>query len=243
MSNNKLSIAFIVLIFFGLIISSCEKEFVVENYDPAINQGNPDTTGVGDTTGIGDTSRNCKACAYIPVCNGATYTYADTMLGQPASTTQNIQIVKDTLIGSLTFQKLADGNFMNCKNGETTTLAYNQATAGGATIPEVRLIMLKANEPVGSTWTSTIDNNGTLVEYVYKIVYKGEARTVAGRNYTDVINVNMITYTSLGGVRVEYSKTDYFYARGVGLIEAIIYNSSTGGSVQYHRVLQSYLIP
>lgn len=249
MTNNKLSITFLILIFFGLIISSCEKEFVVENYDPATNTGGGGTIGGGDTTGGGttggvDTTRDCKACAYIPICNGSTFTYSDTTNGIATVATENYQIVKDTLIGSMTFQKLTDGKFWNCTNGESTLIVYSPVNIDGTTtVDEARMIMLKANEPVNTTWTSVAnESNGMSYDYVSKIVSKGAARTVAGRNYPDVIHVNIIGYITFNGTRDENTITDYFYARGVGVIEVLIHEP-TLGTLVYHRTLQSYMIP
>lgn len=237
MKTKKLSFPFIILML-SFAIFSCEKEFVVDNYDPTTGGGGIiDTTGGGGGGGI-DTTRDCRACAYIPTCNGTVYTYRDSS-DVVSTVTQTFQIIKDTLIGGKTYQKsLSEGvtQYLNCTNGETTSIEYMVTNPVTNTLDEVKVILLKANSPVNSTWNATI--NGQNIDYVFKIISKGP-RTVNGVNYPDVIHVNVKNSFAFPGLIQE---EDIFYARGVGAIEYIIYDMETG-AVDFHRTLQSYIIP
>lgn len=240
MKYNKLSFTFFLMICFGLIISSCEKEFSVENYNTTTNPGGGTTIGGGTTGGADstDTTRNCRACAYLPVCSGSVYNYLDSS-DIIETNTLGIDVVKDTTIDGKIFQKIiSEGvyTYMNCTNGESTILEYLVTTAGGNTMDQVKRILLKDNVPVNTTWNATV--NGQNVDYVSKIISKGP-RTVNGINYPDVIEVQVKNnFTPAGAMDIEH----LFYARGVGTVEYIIYDSQTG-AVNFHRILQSYNIP
>ena len=239
MTTKKLSFPFIILML-SFAIFSCEKEFVVDNYDPATGSGGIviDTTGGGGGGGAIDTTRNCRACEYIPTCPGTIYTYKDSS-EEVTTVSQTFTIVKDTLIGGKTYQKsLSEGvtQYLNCTNGETTSIEYIVTNPVTNTLDELKVILLKANSPVNSTWNGTI--NGQNIDYVSKIISKGP-RTVNGINYPDVIHLNVKNSFAFPGFTQE---EDIFYARGIGAIEYIIYDMQTG-AVDFHRTLQSYIIP
>ncbi|MEO5966638.1 MAG: hypothetical protein ABIP68_05150, partial [Ferruginibacter sp.] len=208
-----------------------------------------DTTGGGgviDTTG-GGTTRDCKACVYIPICDSSFYKYKDTINGTAGTVTSNYRITRDTTIGGKVFQKLyvdaTNYAYYNCTNGVTTSIIYNPTSLNGTTyLIKVEMINLKANEPVNATWRSTIDYNGQLMHYDYKIISKGNPRTVDGRTYADVIRVGLTNISETPGQGTMVSGTgDYYYARGVGLIEVVL--TDAGGNPGMHRVLESYIIP
>ena len=262
MTTKKLSSPFIILILLFAIFS-CEKEFVVDNYDPSTGGiidttgggggGVIDTTGGGggvDTTGTGGgdtTAAQCKACVYIPICDGSYYKYNDTLNGSGSVAIYNYDVVLDTTIDGKIFKKLyTDATsfaYYNCTRGETRNIVYNATSVNGtAFILKADMILLKANEPVNTTWRATVNNNGQELLYDFKIISKGSARTVNGINYPDVIKVEMVNSMDVPGQgNVVATTTYYYYAKGVGLIEGWTFN--TAGVTQFHRVLVDHNIP
>ena len=221
----------IILFVIAMLIISCQKEL-----------------SFGDTIGAGTTTP-CKTCSYIPFCNGASYTYIDTTAGTGTTSIQTISVVKDTTIDGKIFQKFSNpgsDGYYNCTSGISTIIAYQVPTSGG-TVMKIEQIELKANEPVGATWSNTIINGiGQNVDYNYKIVAKGASKLVLGINYSDVIQVHLktsITVPVLGTIVV--GESDYFYANNIGLIDNINYTviPSLPPIVSLHRVLKTYSIP
>ena len=66
---------------------------------------------------------------------------------------------------------------------------------------------------------------------------------VNGKTYTDVIHVYTETGISIPIIGFIVTNTsDYYYASGIGLIEAII-SDPNSGTVLEHRALNSYFVP
>jgi hypothetical protein len=224
-----------------IIFTSCQKDLTFDN------SGVP-KTGTGTGTGTGSNS-DCKACSYLPMCNGAWYTYNDTLGGTASSTTDTLLVIKDTTIDSKTFAKIYSpvsktNIYYNCTNGASRLIAYNSTTFGGSNITVADITILKANLPLGGTWKDQLTNpTGQQVTYADSIVEKSISRTVNGKTYNDVIHVYVetgIDVPVLGFLVVTI--TDYYFAKGVGQIEAII-SDATSGVIFEHRALKSYFIP
>jgi hypothetical protein len=240
----NLFVALIALCFF----TSCQKELV--GPDGATTITNPSTA----TSNLG----TCKDCIYIPTCDGSVYNYSDTsgaIPGTPPTITPNsftYRFIADTTIGGVVYQKLKlEGQttnqftYFNCSAGVTKTINYSATTTGGSVYSEIKLTILKANEAVGATWTDQIVQSPTQTAiYDYTIVAKGISRTVSGIVYPDVIQVNTVTSASVGGMVIPAGNSSYYFAKGVGLIEAANYVDFLGTPMQVlHRVLVSAQIP
>ena len=229
--------SFFGLILLSLFLFSCEKETSEEN---GLLPGSGGNAGGG-----GNNNAVCKSCSYIPWCSGSTYTYVDTSSTGASTSSSSLTILSDTTIAGVVYSKTSAGgniSYHNCSNGVTTLIAYNASSTGGTTLNEAKTIMLKANEPLGTNWTSTINNNGTNLDYKFSIIAKSVPRTVLGVNYPDVIHVHLIVSTTVPVIgTVVGAEGDYYYARNVGLIENISYDGN--GTMTLHRVLQSYQIP
>ena len=224
-----------------LIASSCQKELSFDNSG---------VSGGGTTGGTtGGTSTDCKACVYMPVCNGAYYTFYDTLPGSTSITTDTFRVIKDTSIAGKTFVKVFSPltqayNYYNCTDGATRVIGYNKTTQAGNTIILADVTFIKANLPVGGTWQDNFNNPlGQPVVYNSKIAAKSISRTINGKVFPDVIHV----YTEAGidvpilGFTV-VGVTDYYFAKGVGLVEAVLTNPATG-TIDQHRVIKDYYIP
>ncbi len=230
MKTSIFSIAFL-----AIFLISCQKEVSLEK-----------STGGG---GAGSGLVACKDCIYIPMCDGTWYTYNDTLLGNAQIATDTLRFIKDTTISSLSFKKFLSPaaqafSYVNCNNGISRVIAYNPIGAGGTTVNKIDLTMLKANLAVNGSWTDTIDNGtGQQVLYTSTIKAKGISRTLNGQVFADVIHVYVETGIDLPGFGFFLTNTsDYYYARGVGLVEALIEDPSSGTVLQ-HRVIKAYFIP
>ena len=222
----------------AVALTGCQKELSFET------SGVPGGTGTG-----GSSSADCKACVYFPVCDGSVYTYYDTLSTNASVITDTFHFIKDTIIDNKTFVKnfspLTQAyTYFNCTDGATRIIAYNASTLGGNTLSVADLTMLKANLPAGGVWQDKLTNPfGQQVTYLDSIAAKGVSRTVNGKTFPDVIQVNQqsgVDVPLLGFIVV--TEGDYYFARGVGQIEVVITDPATGTVIQ-HRAIKSYYIP
>ncbi len=228
MKKNLSALAACCLIFF----TSCDKDISVEYGE--LNP-NPVTVNASNLS-------NCKDCSYSPVCSGSVYRYSDTSAG--VATTQNytLQYLKDTMILGRTYQKIRGGaqqvSYFNCSSGMSTSIILN----GGGSF--VKTTNLKANQSVGYNWSDVITGtSGQPTAYGYTIMAKGIQRTVSGKTYTDVIHVHERTSLNMPGVApIPVERTDYYFAKGTGLIESITLDENSGQKT-FHHVLLSANIP
>lgn len=225
---------------------SCQKEFSMEIATTPIAGGT--TTGGGTTSGS-----DCKLCSYLPVCAGIKYTYSDTSATGTA-TVRNGDILSatDTVVGTTTYTKVNSNNqisYVRCINGETHETVFGMSVAGPngpVTIPKIETTGLKANEPVNTAWIDTNMNaGGQTFYYKYKIAEKGISRTVAGKTFTDVIHVHMVT-TIVAPIigSFDTNSVDYYFANSIGLVDYYVFDATSGIPTQVlHSVLVSYHIP
>lgn len=244
--KTRLTAALLAIIFF----TSCEKDVSDESLTLSNGIINNGTSGGGATGGGGTSNQStCKECVYYPICSGSVYNYSDTSAGSSTGVASNYTLtyVKDTTIENKVYQKITgagqQNTFFNCSAGVSTAIILNGVTQGGTTLPYVKLTALKANEPVGATYTDIITNQGQDATYTYTIVSKGIPRTVAGRTYADVIHVHEQTTIDFMGNITPAGQSEYYIARGVGLIESISFDDFSGGTQILHHVLISATIP
>jgi hypothetical protein len=233
-----------LLAFMMIWFCSCQKDISEES--GVIPDAVTGTTGTTGTTG--SSTSNCKDCLYYPDCSGSLYHFKDTSFVFPGGgdTTYTYQFIKDTVIESKNYQKISVNgqmDYFNCTAGVSTTIAINATSAGGTTLPFLKVTNLKANEAVGASWADIITVSGQDITYTYTIVSKGSARTVAGITYPDVIHVHEQTTENVAGLGIiNAGQTDYYYARGTGLIETLSIDDFSGMQID-HRVLINATIP
>ncbi len=215
---------------FIISIFSCQKEISSDNGLLPTNNGNDST--------------NCKACTYYPYCTGSTYTYVDTTASGPVNTSATtITYVSDTTVDGKVYQRFsAPGtsadSYHNCTAGVTSVFAFTAPTN------RVTTTILKANEPVGATWTDVNMNAGQAFNYDWEIVSKTLSRTVLGVTFNSVIHVHLSTNLDFLGSNLVVAESDYYFAPNVGLIENLSFDLTSGFPVlSLHRVLQSFYIP
>lgn len=203
-------------------------------------------TCAGTTTPPGSTS-NCKSCTYTPMCKGNKFSYNDTTYGVTSIRSNEILNILDTTIDGKLFQKLiTDGgnSYFNCTNGESAVVGFDILTSGGNVVQKYESIMLKANAAVGTKWKTSLTNpQGQTVIQNFKIEAKGVSRSLGGFNFPDVIVVSLETGMDLPPIGyISAGISYYYYAKGVGLVEMISIDP-TSGDVFYHSVVKSYFIP
>ncbi len=218
-----------------LILTSCQKEFSNENG--------------GVSNGGGGFLINCKSCSYFPVCSGNKYTYNDTIMGNLSVRNVVMDVIKDTVIDGKPFNKYTAGDglfaYYNCTNGESRNIVYNAVGMGGTQADKIDLIMIKAEQPVNATWTDIVKNQADQnVEFRSTIIEKGISRMVLEKNYSDVIHVKTISGIDLPQPIgfFAFTESDYYFAKNIGLIEAIITDINSATILQ-HTVVKSYMIP
>jgi hypothetical protein len=191
---------------------------------------------------------DCKACVYMPTCEGSTYTYIDSVPNNGShARVANYLSVADTMIDGLDYRRIitpAGYGYYNCSNGTTIFLVYNEVpTITGDYVPVAfKHIVLEANAAIGASWSSNVANSyGQNFAYVYYIAEKGISRTVLDSVYNDVIHVGTIIHLTTGGVTTSIGTEDFYYARNIGLIESD--SSDYAGNIKSQTFLQSYSVP
>ncbi len=217
----------------SVVLNSCVKDNSFENgFAP-----NPNGTNF---TG-------CKSCHYQPWCTGSAYTFIDSAANGISTTTANLSIIADTTIGTDVYSKTTfAGNlyYHNCTNDVTTIIMYNVPGAGSSTISRIKNTILRANSNVGATWSDVNDGgNGVVTTSNYQIISMGTLRTVLGVDYSDVIQVHQSISANVPVIgNTNISTGDFYYAKGIGLIESLTKDPNSGLTI-LHRKLESYLIP
>lgn len=220
---NNFKLLFAGILCFAFV--SCKKDAVLENGVTPRNSADKNTSGsvVNDS--------------YYPYENGSIYTYLDSIPGESVTITKSaILISGDTTIDGKIFSK--------SKAGRSSTFEYYNSAAGITTLvsfkgkDKLTTTVLKANEPVGTTWKDIFSNAGVPTTYEWKIVAKGINRIVHGFTYSNVIQVHLLGYAEMPVQgKVLFADSDYYYAPNVGLIENISYNPTTG-KTEIHSELQ-----
>jgi hypothetical protein len=226
-----------------VLLASCQKDLGI-NLLPNETSVNNNATSTFD----------CKACEYYPICDSSIYNYSEKGGGLFTSQTvgktssYTLTFLSDSIIGNKTYKKMrAEGGqigFYDCNDGTTTQLVYytNPITQDLLT---AKTTILKANEPVGGMWRDTLVITANQKQfYEYTILEKATSRAVGGILYDDVIKLRKDTYIQSDGVTTP--STNYFelyYARGTGLIETKSISTAGVGSIVYHRILVSAIIP
>lgn len=231
-----------VALLFSIILISCGKDLSYESGSLPLGMTPPPANNNALVNNY------CKDCNYVPQCSGSVYKYSDTSgSGSVSASTQTWAFEKDTVVNAATYRKfnITGGNpaYMNCQTNTTTVLSVNGTSAGGTSVPLLKLVMLKATAAAGTSWTDNLTISGIPATYTSTLVAKNFSRTVNGTIYPDVMHVKQIlsaNYPGLGATDV--AESNYFYAKGIGLVEAINVDLLSGTQA-LHRVLVSATIP
>ena len=190
---KKGSLAGIGIVMF--LLSSCQKEI---------------DWGLGGTVGSND---------YQPVSANSEWNYTSTSSGDYTIKS----LGTDSLINSRRYYK-----FDRIQSGVASRLYMNK-TGGDywqyAFFPQasqvVDLIYLK-DSVVGTTWTNTITVSGFSNYHKYTILANGISRTVNGRTFNNVIELDyrFSFVNPISGGTINAGTGKNYYAKGVGAIES-----------------------
>lgn len=194
---------------------------------------------------------DCKECSYMPVCVGSWYTYELDFGGMSSTLKTTYLSVKDTLVNNTVYHTIetsSDNNgsitnnsiYYNCNNGVTTAFAYSLTGVLGSTISFIKQTPIKANEAVGAKWSEQILNQiGQTVTNNYEMKEKGISRVVLGKTFNNVIHIELTQTIDVGGTQFDAGVTQYYYAKGVGVIE---FSNDFNGMVSTEYI-KDYYIP
>jgi len=201
-----------ILIAFMLtgVLVSCTKD---NEEQPVVDSFNTDITQLenGVTTG-----------EYAPYTTGSTFQYKqETIMGDTLVTWT---VLEEKKIGDKYFIEISgflgasNNGYFNCEGGDYT--CYLPATAF---TPVIEMVYMKENVNVGAEWEKLVDTNfGGVVfqtRYVFSYSAKMDSYTVESNTYNDVIHIHLVTTTIMSGIEIPGSEDDYFWAKGVGLVE------------------------
>ena len=222
----------------ALMALSCQKELSEED---GLNPPPPPP----DPT---PTNTICFDCDYNPICDSTKLVYMDTTFGNASVLTFVYDLLGDTTIGGVSNKKVKELNsgqvsYFGCSNNIVKLFTYGITGVGGTSLSNITLTGVKANEPVGATWTDAINNGaGQMVEYRYTLVAKNTTRQVLDSTYSNVIYVRDTAVLIAPGLgEIPSAIKHAYYAKGIGLVEVNIEDIQTG-SPGSQRKLKSYKI-
>ena len=203
------------LLFFALVllIASCGKDEEVTN---------PNN---GDTVDLTKLNNGVTTCEYAPYTTGSSFTYEqDNGFGPETAIWQvgEEELIDGTMYVSINgFLGSTSSGFFNCENGEYHSYLETAPTVIGS----LELVYLKETLSVGQSWDQTINQSANGINYTtrYNFTYASHdtERVVNNETYTDIIHVQLNTFSDFGFGSGEtlLSTDDYYWAKGVGLIE------------------------
>lgn len=168
------------------------------------------------------TSAPAATANYSPLTVGSNWTY--NFVDGSSSGTQILTVTdKDTSINGKSYKVLSNSDSSgNNYLAKIDSNYYRFASFAG--IGSIEELYLKDNRGVGSTWTNTVPFTlpgspvSLTANLTYTIAEAGTTRTVNGKDYKDVIHVNVVVNV----LSVNFGGGDFYYANNVGLIESSI---------------------
>ncbi len=125
-----------------------------------------------------------------------------------------------------------------------------QSTTSTNVLLELRSVDLKTNAAVGTSWSDTASiSSGNVLYRKHSIKEKGINKIINGTTYTNVIRVSVaqsVLYVSPPIGLIPTGVTDYYFAKGIGLIETITFGENpltNQAYLAYRSVLKKYFIP
>ena len=207
-----------------ILLAACQKE--VEDIIGGNNNGGGTNTGASD---------------YQPVSANSEWDYNSTTGGN----SHTIALGTDTTINGLRYYKFdktsggtSERGYISKNNGVYRT--YGEFSPAGQVL---ELTYLK-DSAVGSNWTNTITVGGFSNYHKYTVAKRDIQHTVNGKSYNTVIEVNYSFSVDdpINGGIINIGGGKYYYAKGVGLIEAYFGFSYFGVSTSDTTRLLNYAI-
>ncbi|HYM20564.1 MAG TPA: hypothetical protein VEW28_06120 [Candidatus Kapabacteria bacterium] len=201
-----------------LLVAACAVcSFVIASCSSSTSPSSANNNSSGDTPfqNTGD--------SYYPLTEGSTWTYV-------GAQNYTVTATGDSTGGGITWRRLV------ASTGASAFARWNGNQLKGINIAPVALAELEVLDITpGAMWSFDININGGDTHYAYKDSLQGLTKTIQGKTYSDVIELRMVYSTNYGGITLLSDTATYFYAKGVGMIEA---NIGAIGTID----LQSYSI-
>jgi hypothetical protein len=165
------------------------------------NPVSPGTTGTSDS--------------YVPSSAGSTWTYAGTA-------NYTVTAGGDTTVAGRHYTvmyKTLGGTSLVRHDGASYYSTYGTST--------LEILYFK-DSTVSTAWSFDLVLPGSTTHYLYAIAEKGITHVVNGKSYTNVVRVHAKTFavSPIDGSLVLANEGDYYYAKGIGLIQT---NLGTAG--------------
>ena len=188
-----------------------------------------------------DNGGNNNTANYSPLTTGSSWTYESDDGTSYTLTSSD----RDTVIQSRTYKVLTNSNGPNFYRTQSGNDHYQFATIPELGTDGVELLYLKEDAAVNATWqhsqSITVPNIPLPLPatFTYTIKEKGMSRTVKGKEHADVIHVELaVGVTGVGTL----GGGDFYYAKGVGLIESSLSITFSGTDINQTDFLTSYTI-
>ena len=191
------------ILFFAVVIfvfAACQKEV-------------DDSLGNSGGSGGGNTSD------YQPVTANSEWDYLSTNNGP----SHVVALGTDTTINGLRYYKFNTTTTAGTERGYISKVNGVYRTYGNfAPVGQVLELIYLKDSAIGTNWTNRISVSGFSNYHKYTVAKKDIQHTVVGKTYNSVIE---LTYDfsvddPLGGSVISVGGGKYYYAKGVGLIEA-----------------------
>lgn len=170
-----------------------------------------------------DDTTTPAATAFIPLTEGTNWTYLSTENASAPVTFKLTVTNKDTVAATRTYKVIANSLTANNYMANDGSNHYRLASFPALGVSSFEDLYLKDDKAVNETWTSSVSFTyggfPLSASLVYTLKEKGMARSVNGKNYTDVSKVNLaINVAGIGAI----GSGDFYYAKGIGMIESTI---------------------
>ena len=185
---------FLSLAFVALLFTACQKDY--------------------DNTTTSSSAAGAASASYFPLTAGSTWLHRSQVFGEYTTTV----LPGDTIIDNKKFSIVTTlggaRQFYHQQGGNISS--YGQSFGG---VPVPNFIVLKEGG-LGTKWTNTLTSPGAVSTFNSEIKAVGLTRTVLGKQYKDVIQVEIRqTVTAPGFGTFDAGTYVQFYAKGVGAIE------------------------
>lgn len=228
---------------FGTPITTGNDNFVVV-YDTSACSINITVTG---SSSGGDTTSG----EYFPLTQNSFWTYDDGLGGDTLKTT----VTGTASLGGNTYQKFIttyqsgppnDSSFYRKDN--STGFYYNYVDTSefsgyGITFkqPGLDLLFLKSSLTTGATWNSDFNATFNGIPVVFRFKYTctnaSAVKTVNGQNFTNLYQITLVLQLGMAGSFQDVSTgVDFYYAKGIGLIQIADPASGDEQNIRYWKV-------
>jgi hypothetical protein len=174
---------------------------------------------------------------YLPLTVGTNWTYISNGVTSKLTVTS-----KDTVALGRTYKVVSNNNGANQYHGKSGNEYFRFATFQGFLPNGVEELYLKSDHNVNGTWQFTVNvmisGFPVPVTAKYTITEKGIAKTVQGKNYTDVVKVVLALSSPLGNA----GGGDFYYAKGIGMISSSLNIMVPGSTTSTTTELTAYEI-